>query len=200
MSNKLTIEGLGSVYVTPDMMRFSYELVQDGASYASSFDALKTQYENIVKAFKRVEFNTSLIKTSGIEVSILQPTENQPKMFRCVQRLVFEDNINLTKMSELLDHLRTSDDFNFSLSYFLKDSTKADDDALILAINQATDKAKLIADTSGIRLGHICDMEYMNHSSARPMHRMASVDMMGSTMTANDLAVTQSIRISWDIK
>ncbi|CAM2910254.1 SIMPL domain-containing protein [Erysipelothrix tonsillarum] len=200
MSNKLTIEGSGSVKVTPDMMRFTYELVQDGPSYASSFDALKVQYENIVKAFKKVEFNISLIKTSGIEVSILHPTEQQPKRFRCVQRIVFEDRINLHKMSALLDCLRTSDDFNFSLSYFLKDTTKADDDALILAINQATDKAKIIAEASGIRLGHICNMDYVNNMSARPMYRIASADMMGTTMTADDVIVSQSIVISWDIK
>ncbi|WP_331836407.1 hypothetical protein [Erysipelothrix piscisicarius] len=43
-------------------------------------------------------------------------------------------------------------------------------------------------------------MEYVNHATARPMHRMVSADMMGSTMTANDLAVTQSIVMSWEIE
>lgn len=199
MPNLIKVEGFGSVKVTPDMMRFSYELVQDGSSYAESHSQLSNQYTAILEAFKKVMFNTALVKTSSINVSIIHPSEKQAKLFRSSQQLVFEDKIDLKRMNDLLDALRASTDFNFSLSYFLKDTTNVDNDAITLAVNDATDKAKVIASASGIKLGAIKSIEFSSQNGGGyPKMRAMSMDMGG--MSASDLTVSQSVLMAWDIK
>ncbi|QIK69640.1 SIMPL domain-containing protein [Erysipelothrix sp. HDW6C] len=199
MTRILRIEGRGQVKAKPDMMRFHYELVQDAPSYGESYDNLTAQYKQIVAAFKKVEFNTVLIQTSSIDVSIMHETKETPKVFRSSQRLIFEDKINFDKMSKLLDVLRSNDDFNFSLSYFVKDSSRYDNDALILAINDANDRAKLIAETAGIKLNGIQSIEYGSMGGGGPvMYRSMADTAVG--MNASDIIISKDISITWDIK
>lgn len=194
MSNVIRVEGFGSVVTSPNMMRFSYELVQDGNSYAESYSSLLMQYQAIVDAFKKVVFNTSLIKTSSINVSMIHAYENQPKQFRTSQQLIFEDKIDLDRMNALLDALRSATDFNFSLSYFIKNSSKQDTDAITLAVTDATDKAKVIASASGVKLGKIRSIEYVTEPYAGPYARTASLDMV-----ATDITISQRVVMSWEI-
>ncbi len=194
MSNVIKVEGHGTVSARPDMMRFTYELVQDANSYAESYNQLSAQYTALLEAFKKVLFNTALVKTSSVNVSIIHPFDDKPKQFRSSQQLFFEDKIDLDRMNELLDVLRASTDFNFSLSYFIKNSTKQDNDAITLAVTDATDKAKVIASASGVKLGKIRNIEFVSESMGRPYLRAMSSDM-GPT----DLTISQRVVISWEI-
>ena len=198
MSNVMRVEGFGEMSGKPDMMRLSYDLVQDADSYAESHIQLTAQYEELVLAFKSVMLNTALIKTSSVDVSIINQYEDKPKQFRSSQKIVFEDKINLEKMNALLDALRASTDFNFSLTYFIRDSTKYEYDALILAINDATDKAKIMASASGVKLGQIKNIEYGESRNNQPLMRTMSIDY--SSMNAQDLTVSERVTVSWEIK
>lgn len=198
MSNTIRVEGFATVAAKPDMMRFSYELVQDADSYAESHTKLTEQYTTIIEAFKKVLFNVSLVNTSSINVSIIHAYENKPKQYRSSQSLSFEDKIDLDRMNALLDELRSTTDFNFSLSYFIKNSSKHDANAITLAVTDATDKAKIIASASGIKLGNIKNIEFTSRSVERPMYR--AMAMASSSMRASDLNISQSVIISWDIK
>ena len=198
MSNVMRVEGYGEMSAQPDMMRFHYDLVQDADSYSESHIQLSAQYEDLVQAFKSVMLNTALIKTSSIDVSIIHPYEDKPKQFRSSQKIIFEDRINLEKMNALLDALRASTDFNFSLSYFIKDSTKYEYDALILAINDATDKAKIMASASGVKLGSIKNIDYGSSGNMPPLMRTMSMD--SHSMNAQDLKVSETVVVSWEIK
>lgn len=199
MTRSLKIVGKGNVKVQPDMMRFHYELVQDAPSYSDSFSKLTEQYNAIVKAFKAVGFNTILIKTSSIDVFIIHETKDTPKMFRSSQRLVFEDKIDLKRMSSLLDALRSNDDFNFSLSYFIKDPRSYNQDAIISAINDAHDKAKIMASASGVKLGDIREITYGVGSDEPMLYRAMASDSMDG-MSATDISISQEVSIAWDIK
>ena len=198
MSNVMRVEGYGEMNAKPDMMRFNYDLVQDADSYSESHIQLTAQYEELVQAFKSVMLNTALIKTSSVDVSIIHPYEDKPKQFRSSQKIVFEDKINLEKMNALLDALRASTDFNFSLTYFIRDSTKYEYDALILAINDATDKAKIMASASGVKLGPIKNIEYGESRNNQPLMRTMSIDY--SSMNAQELSVSERVTVSWEIK
>ena len=101
-------------------------------------------------------------------------------------------------MNALLDALRASTDFNFSLSYFIKDSTKYEYDALILAINDATDKAKIMASASGVKLGSIKNIDYGSSGNMPPLMRTMSMD--SHSMNAQDLKVSETVVVSWEIK
>lgn len=199
MTNTIKVEGFGSVSAAPDMMRFSYELIQDADSYAESHSALTEQYNAIVESFKKVLFNVAKVKTSSINVSIIHPYDKQPKQFRSSQNLTYEDKIDLDRMKDLLDALRSTTDFNFSLSYFIKDTTKYDNDAITLAVTDATDKAKVIASASGIKLGNIKTIEFVSQSMERPYMKAMAMDVGGS-MSASELTVSQKVLISWEIK
>lgn len=201
MTRLLEVVGRGSLKAEPDMMRFNYELVQDAPSYGEAFDKLSKQFDALVKVFKTVGFNVSLIQTSSINVSIIHETDVQKKKFRGNQSLIFEDRINLAKMSKLLDGLRSEDDFNFSLSYFIKDATKYTNDALILAINDAHDKSKVIAESAGVRLGSITNIVYESDSQNYPtLMRAYAYDTGGSDIHATNITIEQSVTMSWEIK
>ena len=199
MSNVIKVEGHGSVSARPDMMRFTYELVQDASSYAESYSQLSAQYDAIVEAFKKVQFNTALIKTSSVNVSIIHPFEGKPKQFRSSQQLFFESKIDLDRMNNLLDVLRASTDFNFSLSYFIKNTSTQDNDAIMLAVTDATDKAKVIASASGVKLGKIKNIEYWPQA-VLPSYLRALDSDIGGELNPTDLLISQSVVISWEIK
>lgn len=196
MTHTLRIEGYGQVNVQPDYMRLVYELRHDAPSYADAYAQLIAHYDFLVKAFRTAGFNVALIKTRRVDVTILEETKDEPRQYRCTQTVVYEDMIDLNRMSVLLDVLRDQDDFNFNLSYYLSDASRAQQDALILAINDATDKAKVIAEASGVRLGSICDMNYGD--GVMPRTFAASARMGG--MVAEDLSIEQRITVTWEIK
>lgn len=198
MTHNLKIEGMGKVVVSPDMMRLNYELVQTGNSYADVFHSLKKQYTIVIEAFKNVGLNTAFIKTSSIDVEMDEESTKKTQ-FRARQRLIYEDRVDLNRLTKLLDGLQETDNFNFSLSYFVKDPTPHLNDALILAINESTDKSKIIAESSGIRLGHITSIEYTNNNYAPVMHRAVAMDSYGE-LNVDDIIFTQTVTMSWEIK
>ena len=196
MAQIMKVEGFGKIAATPNMMRFVCDIREDGSTYSKSHEQLIETYQKIVGAFKKVQFNVTKLKTSSVNISIITDKEDQ-RSYRSSMSIIYEDRIDLTRMNELLDALRVVDNFTFDLSYFIKDTTKFDYDALILAVNDATDKAKVIASASGVKLGSIHHIEY-GDSEMIGMARSMSMD--ASYMSPSDLKISQRVTISWEMK
>ena len=141
--------------------------------------------------------NRSLVTLSALNVQVNKDHQTKAKTYVASQDLIYEDKMNLDAMRRLLHELRVVSDFNFSVSYFLKNPLLVDQDAIILAVNDATDKAKIIASASGVTLGSIASIDYGSRPESSPMRAMSMMDSLSDR--SSDMSVSQSVTISWKI-
>lgn len=195
--NLLTVTGIGKIQVTPDMMKLNTQLVQEADTYEKAFAKLQEEHDTIMTVFKDVMMNRSLVTLSALNVQINKDYQTKAKTYVASQDLIYEDKMNLDAMRRLLHELRVVSDFNFSVSYFLKNPLLVDQDAIILAVNDATDKAKIIASASGVTLGSIASIDYGSRPESSPMRAMSMMDSLSDR--SSDMSVSQSVTISWKI-
>lgn len=195
--NLLTVTGIGKIQVTPDMMKLNTQLVQEADTYEKAFAKLQEEHDTIMTVFKDVMMNRSLVTLSALNVQINKDYQTKVKTYVASQDLIYEDKMNLDAMRRLLHELRVVSDFNFSVSYFLKNPLLVDQDAIILAVNDATDKAKIIASASGVTLGSIASIDYGSRPESSPMRAMSMMDSLSDR--SSDMSVSQSVTISWKI-
>lgn len=195
--NLLTVTGIGKIQVTPDMMKLNTQLVQEADTYEKAFAKLQEEHDTIMTVFKDVMMNRSLVTLSALNVQVNKDYQTKAKTYVASQDLIYEDKMNLDAMRRLLHELRVVSDFNFSVSYFLKNPLLVDQDAIILAVNDATDKAKIIASASGVTLGSIASIDYGSRPESSPMRAMSMMDSLSDR--SSDMSVSQSVTISWKI-
>lgn len=195
--NLLTVTGIGKIQVTPDMMKLNTQLVQEADTYEKAFAKLQEEHDTIMTVFKDVMMNRSLVTLSALNVQVNKDHQTKAKTYVASQDLIYEDKMNLDAMRRLLHELRVVSDFNFSVSYFLKNPLLVDQDAIILAVNDATDKAKIIASASGVTLGSIASIDYGARPESSPMRAMSMMDSLSDR--SSDMSVSQSVTISWKI-
>ena len=195
--NLLTVTGIGKIQVTPDMMKLNTQLVQEADTYEKAFAKLQEEHDTIMAVFKDVMMNRSLVTLSALNVQVNKDYQTKAKTYVASQDLIYEDKMNLDAMRRLLHELRVVSDFNFSVSYFLKNPLLVDQDAIILAVNDATDKAKIIASASGVTLGSIASIDYGSRTESSPMRAMSMMDSLSDR--SSDMSVSQSVTISWKI-
>ena len=195
--NLLTVTGIGKIQVTPDMMKLNTQLVQEADTYEKAFAKLQEEHDTIMTVFKDVMMNRSLVTLSALNVQVNKDYQTKAKTYVASQDLIYEDKMNLDAMRRLLHELRVVSDFNFSVSYFLKNPLLVDQDAIILAVNDATDKAKIIASASGVTLGSIASIDYGSRPESRAVRAMSMMDSLSDR--SSDISVSQSVTISWKI-
>lgn len=193
--NRLTVTGVGNLQVKPDMMRLSTQLSTEASSYQLAYEQLQKQHDIIMDAFKDVMMNRALVKTSSLNVQLVKDYQTKEKSYQATQDLVYEDKINFTSLKDLLHELRLAADFNFNVSYFLKSYQLVDQDALILAVNDATDKAKVISAASGVVMGPIIDIEYIPETN----HTVMRSAMVQQSDTPSEIGVSAKVSITWKI-
>lgn len=197
ITNTITTSGIGVVKVAPDYMAVRIQVESHGASYQEAYDKMEENHKLILGIFRDLQLNRSLIRLSALQSTHPQVYQDK-KVYSVSQEIVYKQKINIEEGRELLHALRKVADFAITIDFYLKDDTAAESEALVLAVNNATDKAKAMVSASGVKLGSIVQMEQLEGEAAPVFLRTVSSSSYNES--AKSIRIQKSVKIIWELK
>jgi len=215
--SQITVEGKSSVKLMPEDLSFTVNLSVKDNNYTKCAEMAVDKMDNIKKLFVKNGIDKDLIKANNYSIREIQryDPETRQQVFDG-----YEANIPVTirtkrnykkndKIFELIkDNLESNFNLNFSLSDEQMDAVK--EKLIVLAVNDARQKAEWIAKASGTTLGKIKNIQYgeaqRTIGPVQPELRMfAMMDKMESSakitdvLNPDEVEMNTNIFISWEI-
>ena len=190
----IKVKGTGRVKVKPDYMLVRIRLESIARDYQEAYDAMIEQHTALIDVFRVLKLNRSLIRLSSIS-SHVNDRDTEHRRVIVGQDLVYKDRIDIEQCRQLLHELRQVTDFAIDVHFYLKDDSRAQEEALVKAVNNATDKAKVIVGASGLKLGSVVNMTTAMAEQVMYPRMMSAAE----SETAKDIEVGQAVEIEWEI-
>nr|WP_300004877.1 SIMPL domain-containing protein [Tissierella sp.] len=214
MENRIIkVKGVGQASIPPDMIKINIEIKSLDDTYEKSLKKANYDLENLRTALGEEGFEKESIKT--INFSVDTKYENETREFNSKRKfigyeihhsLTIEFDNNEEKLSGVLNALaRSKANPEFSIVYKLKDSKSFKEMILKDAISNSREKAALIAEASGVKLGEIIVINYSfdeDEVYRSPLSLQKSMSVMSDNISivAEDLQQTDTVEITWQIE
>lgn len=216
----IVTQGKSSVKQTPEIITFFIEFrVEDGDYNACSSIALAT-IDSVKLRFRQNGIDEGLIKTSNYSIS--EMTERDNRTHRNIH-LGYQARVPITIRTEVSDpyaskifeliqsSFKSNVRINFQLSQNQIEEVK--ETLLALAVEDATSKAKILADNLNVDLGKVTKVQYGDPREVRNFTRSnydliegRAVSLTGAvsrasitTLKPDEITMTTSVMLAWDI-
>ncbi|AHW62093.1 hypothetical protein FH5T_15105 [Draconibacterium orientale] len=215
----ITVEGKSSVKLAPEEISFTVNFSVKDENYKQCAEMSVEKIDKIKKLFIKNGIDEELIKTNSFAIHEVQKYDPQ------LRQPVFEGyeaNIPVTirtqkdyekndKIFELIkDNLQSNFNLNFALSEEQMEMVK--EKLIQLAVEDAKQKATVIAQSADVQLGKIKSIQYgeprmigtfntnmeLMNAEILPMTRNAKADIT-SVLSPNEIEMRTNIVIAWEI-
>lgn len=215
----ITVEGKSSVKLAPEEISFTVNFSVKDENYKQCAEMSVEKIDKIKKLFIKNGIDEELIKTNSFAIHEVQKYDPQ------LRQSVFEGyeaNIPVTirtqkdyekndKIFELIkDNLQSNFNLNFALSEEQMEMVK--EKLIQLAVEDAKQKATVIAQSANVQLGKIKSIQYgeprmigtfntnmeLMNAEILPMARNAKADIT-SVLSPNEIEMRTNIVIAWEI-
>lgn len=191
----IIVTDIGEVKVSPNTMAIRIRVESKAPTYKEALDLMNEQHNEIMNVFRKLKMNRSLVRLSALS-TYTSTDHNNEKIVVVSQDLVYKDRIDIEQSRLLLHELRQVTDFVIDVDFYLKDQKPAEEQALVNAVNNATDKAKAMALASGVKLGHVLNMKT---GSTPEIAVMRSNMQSTNSEQAKSVRVHQTVEITWQL-
>lgn len=215
---QITVEGKSSVKLMPEEISFTVNLSVKDSNYSNCADLAVEKLEKIKALFVENGIEEELIKTSRYSIREIQ--RHDPQLRQMVSD-GYEASIPLTiqtkrdyKKNDLIftiikENIESSFSLNFSLSDEQRDSVK--EKLIDLAVQDARQKAIIIAKSANVELGTITSIQYgeprmlrgFNANNelmmARALPAMAADSKITDVLSPDEIEMRTEIVMSWQI-
>jgi hypothetical protein len=218
--NVITVSGDGEVFAVPDIAEFSFGIVEEGVDVKSAQDKATTKINAALAALKGLGIEEKDIKTSGFNA---YPKYEFNQIY-CIttpcpqgkQEIVgYEVNVNITvKVRDIddagkaIDVVTTAGATNVSgISFTIDDEDSLLRDARKQAIDEAKEKAEVLADDLGVRLGKI--VSFSENGGPYPIYYKTEAALMADgrggaapapSLPTGENTISSSVTITYEIK
>ncbi|MDI6769939.1 MAG: SIMPL domain-containing protein [Anaerolineales bacterium] len=210
-SRTLSVNGTGTVYLTPDVAYIYIGVRTEDADIAESVARNNAQAQRVVDALRNSGVAAKDIQTSNFSVWTSQQydpaTGQQSGSTYVVENTVYVTVRELTKLGELLDTAIGAGANNInSIQFDVSDKTAALTEARQKAVVSANSLAGELAGLAGVRLGDIQTISYMDY---QPMPYYgygmgggggAAVSAEAAPINPGQIAVSVNVSIVYEIK
>lgn len=216
MERIIKVTGKGKLSVRPDTIHLLLNLEDIRESYKDTMEQSTIQVEMLKDCFEKLGFQRTDLKTLSFNVDTeYERHRNNWKQkfvgYKFVHTLKIEfdaDNKRLGQVLYALAHCPIRPEFR--INYTIKDTESAKNQLLAKAVADSKEKAKVLADAAGVRLGEIITIDYswgeINFVSA-PMKRGMALERnrcmeAGSyeiDIEPDDIDVTDTVTVVWEI-
>lgn len=191
----ITITSEGSVELQADIIRFNVNLNAEEDTPQEAYNLHKQREEALVKLLEKYDIKEQHIRFEPVAISKTnagRPYTKEETVYQTRQ------SVSLTlsdfKVYEKIQISLIEEGFdNFSGNFLSTKAEEGKDRALRRAISNAKEKARIIADESGIEIGSIFAIEY-NHRQIGPAYArsndMVAVQASESRLMKYDQVVT----------
>jgi uncharacterized protein YggE len=209
----IVVKGTGSVSATPDIFGVIFEVQGHEMNYADSLITLNKRVEDLRQAAESAGIDRKSVKTSSFDISMDRHYNNEKKDYEfngyiAEHKLKVEFPIDREKSNKLLaaivDKVSSA---SFSIYFTVSDPEKLKERMLAEAVKNAKRKADIMADTAGIRLGKILNINY-SWSEVRFRDDVACTMAMPDMIHAkampdfepDDIERSDNVEIIWEIE
>ena len=215
----ITVEGKSSVKLAPEDISFTVNFSVKDENYKQCAEMSVEKMDKVKKLFIKNGIDEELIKTNSFSIHEVQKYD--PELRKSVFD-GYEANIPVTirtkkdyekndKIFELIkDNLQSSFSLNFALSEEQMETVK--EKLIQLAVEDAKQKATIIAQSAGVDLGKIKSIQYgeprmmgsfntnmeLMRAETMPLMNAAKADIT-SVLSPDEIEMRTNIVIAWEI-
>lgn len=164
----LNVNGLGEVFLTPDIAYIYIGVHTEGATASEAVDSNKTQTTDVIDALKKAGVADKDIRTTNFSIWPSQQYGTDGAItgtIYMVDNSVYITVRDLDGLGDLLDSAITAGANSVnSIQFDVADKTKAVKEARAKAVEDAKAQAQELADAAGISLGDIQSINYYDNS------------------------------------
>lgn len=185
----LVVSGQGKVTVTPDIAKVSFGISESGASLKKVQNSVNTKSKSLTDAIKKLGILEKDIKTISYNVYPQYDwTSTNNKITGYQVSTSYEVTIKDFDLVNDALVIATSEGANIAgnVSFEINDSTKTEkmNEARVIAVNNAKNKAEGLAKAAGITLGKIINVSESQANNSR----MYALPVAGGGLESKDVA------------
>lgn len=218
--NQITVTGEGEVFATPDVAEFSFSVVEEAKDVKSAQDAVSKKTEVAINSLKKLGIDEKDIKTTSFNA---YPKYQYNEIY-CIkapcpsgkQEIVgYEVNQNITvkvrkidDSAKAIDAVTTAGASNVSgISFTIDDEDALIRDARKKAIDDAREKAKVLAKDLDVKLVRIVSFNENGGRGVYPMYMKADAVSAGPesapsvpVLPTGENKISSSVTITYEIR
>ena len=168
VTRNLTVNGLGSTYLTPDIAYIYIGVHSEGATASEVVAANKTQTNAVLDALKKAGVEEKDLRTTNFSIWPSQqysPEGTVTGTIYMVDNTVYVTVRNLDGLGDLLDDTIAAGANSInSIQFDVADKSAAVKEARAKAVEDAKKQAQELADAAGVKLGDIQSISFYDNS------------------------------------
>ncbi|MGO2119044.1 MAG: SIMPL domain-containing protein [Fusobacterium sp.] len=214
----LKVTGSANILVPVDTITIHITNSDTQKTYENSLNSSKTALIEFKKQLHLNGFNKKDLKTVNFNINTdyenyKDNNGNYKKRFlgyKYYHSMKLSFKLNDSKLTQVLTSLNTiKGNTEFYLDYKIEDTEKFKNELLIKAIENTKNKAKILANTSGVTLERISNIDYSFNetnnfiSPFRGENKILGAKMSSDsllTINPEDLKFKDTVTITWEIK
>lgn len=220
MNKQIRVTGKAKISATPDMTRLTMELTAVKPSYDKAVKKSTEDMAELRECFKKLGFGEKALKTLSFNIdtkyeSYRDKNDNWKRRFEGYEyshnlKIEFpSDNKLLGKCLYALAKLSCTPQFR--ISFFVKDVDAVKNELLGKAVTDSKIKAEVLAKAAEVKLGDILSIDYswghielytepIDKLCCKEEAYLASPDSYDIDIEADDINVTDTVTVVWEIK
>ncbi|CAG0976886.1 26 kDa periplasmic immunogenic protein [Anaerolineales bacterium] len=168
VTRTLTVNGLGSTYLTPDIAYIYIGVHSEGATASEVVQANKTQTNAVLDALKKAGVDEKDLRTTNFSIWPSQqysPEGTVTGTIYMVDNTVYVTVRNLDGLGDLLDDTIAAGANSInSIQFDVADKSAAVKEARAKAVEDAKKQAQELAEAAGVKLGEIQSVSFYDNS------------------------------------
>lgn len=214
MNRTLRITGTGKLSVTPDTVTIDFPIEGLDYNYEQAVIKVNNAVNKLKEIISELGSDANQLKTNNFRVN--RETRYNKKLetyefagFSAKHDMSLEVAFDNKLIHEILQKIVASDiDVDFRINFTVSDKKSAVDRLISNAIEDAADKAKLIAKASGIALKEILSIDYAfsevrfrsDFDMVYDTNEMLSDVSSAPDITPSDINLSENVTITWRIE
>lgn len=203
MDMKITVVGHGECAAAPDAIRLQGSISGKCDEYSQAAELSARVVASMARALADAGFDGNEVRTLSFSVRPIYEVRGEDRRsvftgYGYSHDILFEMDADNELLGRALGAIAGLDHApEFSVRYVLRDHSAAASEARRLAVKDAKDKAKDIAEASGVRLGEIVSISYEGQNGPALMAR-SFMDAMPD-IVPESVVVRDDITMEWRI-
>ena len=198
----INVSGKCERKIMPDRVKIHAKIEILNKSQAESTKIANQKYNSLLKVYKSLKLENVEYETTEYRIFPHNPWENRKQVFKGYKTKIglSVSTSEIKKVGKLLNAGNiVGQDYLSGPNQYVSDALKNKiyKECLTTAIEDANDKASIIAKAAGVKLGRVLSVSESNYSTPRPrpMHR-AAMAMESKSMSATPNIVYKSSKLS----
>jgi uncharacterized protein YggE len=214
----IVVKGTGKISTPPDQIVVELNLEVASQQYDEAMELSTNQVEAIRQAIVRAGHEGKALTTGNFTVNTKYDSfhDNDGNWrqkfvgYECLHALRLEFDLDLSRLSATLEAITDCGAKpNLSILFSVKDKDLVTRELLKKAVQEATDKAETLAETSGVTLGDIHNIDYNwseHHLYSDTRVALGAPEMRGAApvpatldISPEDIHVRDTVTVTWMI-